>query len=149
MGTVEGILSVSLGVVMTTSGSVVPGEIEDPANTAEAFDSMDFECAPNIRFDQNDYGLEKLTPGWHAGPYCDTTGGWAALNGARHPSSPNILYADGHVSADATKVLEPRHMGSAPNGNWSGIRLNSWDDFDPQFGTMRHIVVETKFTNGW
>jgi prepilin-type processing-associated H-X9-DG protein/prepilin-type N-terminal cleavage/methylation domain-containing protein len=125
------------------------GELELPASVAEAWDSMDFETLPNVTWASGTtWKLENLCPGWHVGPHTRGTRGWAVLNGHRHPGSPNILYADGHVAADATKVLSPSDMGDLPggNGSWEGMKLNSWDDFHSDWGTLHHIVPETRIT---
>jgi prepilin-type processing-associated H-X9-DG protein len=127
--------------------AVVPDELPDPAHVAEAWDGMDYETLPHLTWPNGTWSREGLCPGWHVGPQSEGTRGWAVLNGARHPSSPNILYADGHVGADATRQLSPSQMGPMPNGgSWKDMKLNSWEDFLDTWGTMHHIVPERRFT---
>lgn len=133
--------------------AVRPQEIDDMAHVAEAWDSCDFETAPNV--DRDRPAVQNLLPGWHVGPQSRGTNGWAMLNGARHPVSPNILYAEGSVRADATKELTPADLGgpgSCPAGTWDGIKANSWWDWEGPpdgFGTMHHIVPRKKlWTSG-
>jgi len=129
--------------------AVHPKEIDNPANCAEAWDGIDPESAPRLRFPGN-YDIECLVPGWHVGPQSHYTGGRAVLNGSRHPHSPNILYADGSVRADATHKLTPAELGGLPGafGSWADCRLNTWGDYDATFGTMHHIVPRAIITTG-
>jgi len=127
--------------------AIKPEEIAKPSHVAEAWDSMDYETMPELTWPNGSWSREGLLPGWHVGPQSQGMNGWAALNGARHPGSPNILYADGHVAADAKKELKRTDVGTMPNGgSWNGMKLNSWDDFIPTWGTMHHIVPQTAFT---
>ena len=93
---------------------------------------------------QGVWDVENLIPGWHVGPQSKYGNGYALLNGARHPESPNILYADGHVSANATKELTASDLGNPPAscGTFQDCLLNSWDDWDDDFGTMHYIVPD-------
>jgi len=132
--------------------AIHPDEIEKPpARVAEAWDGFDYECLPNVTWPSGTSDRQGLCPGWHMGPQSYQTRGWAVMNGYRHPSSPNILYADGHSAADATRELKPNQMGSMPhNGSWMDMRLNSWPDYLKTWGTMHHIIPERGFasTNG-
>jgi len=124
--------------------AVHPDELHQPAKTAEAWDSFDFETLPNFSVAQGVWDVENLIPGWHVGPQSKYGNGYALLNGARHPESPNILYADGHVSANATKELTASDLGNPPAscGTFQDCLLNSWDDWDDDFGTMHYIVPD-------
>ncbi len=126
--------------------AITPEEIENTASVAEAWDSHDFETLPGFPMPrpQGHWDIENLIPGWHVGPQSAYMKGWAALNGARHPTSPNVLYADGHVRADAKKQLERKDLSNPPGGSFEGCRLNSWDDYINTFGTMHHIVPEPR-----
>jgi prepilin-type processing-associated H-X9-DG protein/prepilin-type N-terminal cleavage/methylation domain-containing protein len=124
--------------------AVKPDEVKRPANVAEAWDSCDFQTGPEVSWaSTGDWSWENLGPGWHVGPQSENCRGWALLNGARHPGSPNILYADNHVSADATKDVPLNEVGPPPGGaTWKGAKLKSWENFDGVFGTMINIVPE-------
>ena len=120
-----------------------PEEIDLPQSIAEAWDSCDPETAPSVNL-KGTWEVECLVPGWHVGPMSRGTNGWALLNAARHPSGPNVLYADGHVGTDATRVIQPSDLGACPSGSWAGIRAVSWSDYMDDFGTMWHIVPQRK-----
>lgn len=131
--------------------AVSPDEIKQPASVAEAFDGWDHESIPGLNW--ADSGLngawswENLVPGWHVGPQSEHCNGWALLNGRRHPSSPNVMYADGHVAADATRDVPLNEVGGLPGGaSWEGAYVKSWEDFDHTFGTMRHVVPRMSFS---
>ena len=125
--------------------AVTPQELLTPSSIAEAWDSHDFNTIPGMNVRNAKWDVENLVPGWHVGPQTKYMNGWAALNGARHPGSPNILYADGHVRANATKRLAPSDLGgSFPYGSLVGSQLNSWDDYRAGFGTLHYIVPRTE-----
>ncbi|GAG46183.1 unnamed protein product, partial [marine sediment metagenome] len=63
---------------------------------------------------------------------------------ARHPSSSNILYADGSVRADATRVVTESDLDPCPSGTWEGLNVTSWADWDNTFGTLHHIIPVPK-----
>jgi len=111
-------------------------EIDDPAHVAEAWDSCDLDTTPDPGALVGDARGENLLPGWHCGPQSADANGWAMLNGARHPSSPNILYADGSVRSDAGRRLTAAEVGN----KWANVRANSWDDWDDQLGTIHHLL---------
>ncbi len=119
-------------------------ELLTPATIAEAWDGHDLDTIPGMNFRDAHWDVENLVPGWHVGPQSKYTNGWAVLNGARHPTSPNVLYADGHVAGDATKRLTSSDLGDLPYGTFDGAKLNSWDDYIPTYGTLNHIVPRTE-----
>ena len=123
------------------TNAVRPQEIDRADQVAEAWDSNDVETTPGVNF-AGSWAVELLAPGWHAGPQTIGANGWVMLNGSRHPSSPNILYADGSVRADATRQLKVSDLGVCPSGTWTGLKVNSWPDadYDPTFGTIWHIL---------
>lgn len=125
-----------------------PQDIDEPSACAEAWDGFDPDSTPNVVF--GGWDVENLAPGWHVGPQCRHTGGWAFLNGGRHPHSPNVLYADGSVRADATRRLAPSDVASWPGtrGSLAGMKVNSWGDFDGTFGTMHHIAPRRAIMTG-
>ena len=125
-----------------------PNEIANPARVAQGWDGCDLETAPNLGYVWPVWETENLTPGWHIGPFNRGTGGRALLNAARHGGSPNILYADGHVAADANRRINPdEDLGPCPWGTWEGLKTTTWDDFDADFGTLNHIVPRCEFYN--
>jgi len=125
--------------------AVSPQELLTPSSIAEAWDSHDFTTIPGVNVRNVKWDVENLVPGWHVGPQTKYMNGWAALNGARHPSSPNILYADGHVRANATRRLTRSDLGNSfPYGSLVGSQLNSWDDYRSGFGTLHYIVPRTE-----
>jgi len=64
-----------------------------------------------------------------------------------HSGGVNVLYADGHVAADATEELKPSQMGPMPNGGtWKGMKINSWQDYVKTWGTLHHVVPQRAFT---
>ena len=79
-------------------------QIQNLAQVAEAWDGFDLDSHPNMVY--SDWNAENFVPGRHVGP-ANQSNGWAVLNAARHEGSPNILYADGSVRADATRPLKP------------------------------------------
>ena len=125
--------------------AVRPSELWATGEVAEAWDSPDIETAPNVDFNWPVWLMENLQPGWHAGPYNRSTNGLALLNGSRHPGSPNILYADGSVHADARRKVDPSELGPCPAGSWAGLQVNTWEDYDPAFGTLIHVVPKREF----
>ena len=70
--------------------------------------------------------------------------GLALLNGSRHPSSPNVLYADGSVRADVRRRVDPSELGACPIGTWEGLKTNTWEDVTA-LGTLHHIVPVPEF----
>jgi len=125
--------------------AVRPDEITNTARVAEAWDSCDIQTTPNVRMEWPYWYMENLLVGGHSGPYNRGTRGWALLNAARHAGSPNILYADGHVAADATRALAPEDLGPCPSGSWEGMNVTSWPDYDDDFGTLHHIAPRLEF----
>jgi len=83
-------------------------------------------------------------PGAHGGPFIRANA-WAALNASRHAGSPNVLYVDGHVAADATRALTAGDLGACSYGSWAGSKLTSWPDRDPTFGSLNHIAPICEF----
>ena len=130
--------------------ATVPDEVHNPSNCAEAWDSWDVESVPNISF-EGSYAVvpHNLVPGWHVGP--ETSKGWVLLNSGRHlePGSPNILYADGHVSGDAGRMLEKKDLGACPGsgGSWDDIKACSWNEYDDDWGTVWHVAPKKEFKN--
>jgi prepilin-type processing-associated H-X9-DG protein len=124
--------------------AVRPDEIRSAGTVAEAWDSHDMATTPGIVKSWPTWWTENLIPGGHAGPF-SRGNAWAALNGLRHSGSPNILYADGHVSADATRPLKPADLGSCSYGSWNDATLTSWPDRDPKFGSLNHIAPVCEF----
>jgi len=124
--------------------AVSPAEVANPALVAEAWDSCDLETAPNAVFGPN-WVMENLQAGWHVGPYNRATNGWALLNAVRHDGSPNILYADGSVVADATRRIDPTELEACPDGNWKGLNVVSWPDYKEDWGTLHHILPQTAY----
>ena len=95
---------------------------------------------------------EDLVPGWNVGPQTMHARGWALLPADRHPGgSPNILYVDGSVRADATRRLRradiPEISARMPAG--SEMHLTSWEDYDAVFGTAGHLAPRRKITSSW
>jgi prepilin-type processing-associated H-X9-DG protein len=138
------------GVWGYAAQAVSPDEIQGTSRVAQAWDSMDLNTAPNVDVGQTGSGawtMENLQPGWHVGPFNRGTRGLALLNGARHLGSPNILYADGHVGRDATRVVTGADLESCPNGSWTGINVVTWPDSAPNFGTLNHIVPVLDYLN--
>jgi prepilin-type processing-associated H-X9-DG protein len=113
-------------------------EINQPASIAEAWDSWDVGSCGQI--DTSNWSVENTWPGWHVGPQSAGTNGWAILNAGRHRGSPNVLYADGHVSADAGRAIAVSDLGACPGGSWTGIQAVSWFDYDATYGTMSRIL---------
>ena len=131
--------------------AIHPQEINDTGRVAQLWDSCDPETAPAV--DKNSKSVEALLPGARWGPHSQGSNGYAVLNGSRHPNSPNVLYADGSVRADATQRLKPAASWNCPAGTWKGLRANSWPDWTdewidprgklppiPAVGTMHHII---------
>lgn len=119
--------------------AVTPDEVDNPGLVAQAWDS----------FDVNE-GTENYSPGWHVGPASNNTNrvipdtggrrdaGQVVLNAARHDGSPNILYVDGHVAADAD--AEFKEGDSA--GEIEIRKAVTWGDSDATYGTMHHIAPQ-------
>ena len=138
------------------SHAISPAELESPTRTAEAWDSWDPECLPNLNADKDEdeqgWWGETLghgsffTPGWAAGT--THAGATALLNGYRHPGSPNILFGDGGVRAEATKKVDPLAAGiwvpGAP-ADYVGAIANTWPDWNDTYGTYHHLVPTSKF----
>ena len=127
-----------------------PQGIHDAEHVAQAWDCPDPETAPDV--DKNSESVQALLPGAHWGPHSQGSNGYAVLNGSRHPNSPNVLYANGSVRADATQRLDPAGW-TCPAGTWKGLRANSWPDWTdewidprgklppiPAIGTLHHII---------
>ena len=131
-----------------------PEEIENPSACAEAWDGMDIDSVPKEAYwgssssdwDACDY--EDLVPGWSVGPQTIGANGWALLPADRHPGgSPNILYADGTVRADATRRITLQDIPgiAARLGANKDTHLISWDDYEPQlYGTIPHLLPKRK-----
>ncbi|MFB3893743.1 MAG: Tfp pilus assembly protein FimT/FimU [Phycisphaerae bacterium] len=118
-------------------------EVDRPMQIAEAWDSFDLETCPGYPTSSwvMGWAIENMLPGWHVGPYEYAANGWAVLNGYRHEGSPNVLYADGHVAADADRRLQSSDLGAAQGGgSWTGARVTSWPDYDPKWGSNNHIL---------
>ena len=119
--------------------AINPDELSQPSDIAEAWDSWDLDSAPNIPWEteyQNTRG-GAVTPGWHAG--VATASGRAVLNGYRHKGSPNILYADGHVSADANRPIDPASDG-LPLPDYEGLHAYTWSNYSMRWGNLDHLV---------
>ena len=123
-----------------------PEEVKTTGICAEAWDSWDLGTAPNVDI-QSSWAVECVVPGWHVGPMSAGTRGWALLNGARHVSGPNILYADGHVASDARRKIDPsKDLDACPAGSWEGLQAVSWSDYRMMtWGTMWHIIPQMEF----
>ena len=119
--------------------AVRPEEIDNAGSCAEAWDSPDFATL-DWRTQTRYWQMENLMPGHFCGPQVRGTNGWALLNAARHPGSPNILYADGSVRADATRKVKEAELGPCPSGNWKGLNVTSWSDWNDTFGTLHHVI---------
>jgi prepilin-type processing-associated H-X9-DG protein/prepilin-type N-terminal cleavage/methylation domain-containing protein len=120
--------------------AVHPDEVADLASKAEAWDTWDLDSAPKLASAWGNRNMTislRLTPGWHAGIY--HSGGKAFLNGGRHEGSPNILYADGHVAADAEKPI------TGLSGDYEGLKAVTWDQWDNTFGNMNRLVPRCEF----
>ncbi len=122
-------------------------EVDTPGQVAEAWDSNDLDTAPGFDF-TGQFRVENLMPGANWGPEMEYANGMALLNGARHPGSPNILYADGSVRADATRKVKPSEL-AGPLAGISGIKVNTWADNGATakgmaLGTLHHIVPQRK-----
>ena len=122
--------------------AVHPREVPNPAICAEAWDSPDFETLDWTQ--PRRWPVECLMPGMFFGPQTRGTNGWALLNGARHPRSPNVLYVDGSVRADVTRPVVASQLGACPSGNWNGLNVNSWPDWNDTFGTVHHVIPDPK-----
>ncbi|MHC4717623.1 MAG: hypothetical protein ACYS5V_11685, partial [Planctomycetota bacterium] len=121
--------------------AIRPDELEDTAMKAEAWDSWDLESAPEVDWwGQKNTWSGPLTPGWHAG--VASAGGRALLNAFRHDGSPNILYADGHVAADAER---PITAADGLRSELDGLRANTWEDWDSTFGNFGRLVPQRAF----
>jgi len=120
--------------------AVRPDELEDAAIKAEAWDSWDLESAPRIDWWGSKQQMGPLTPGWHAG--VASLGGKAMFNANRHEGSPNILYADGHVAADAARPMVP---ADGLTGELEGTKAVTYEEWDDTFGTFRRLVPQCKF----
>ena len=77
-------------------------------------------------------------------------GATAMLNGSRHFGSPNILYGDGSVRADATKKIDPLAAGfnppsAASDADYVGALAQTWPDWHETFGTYYHLIPVCKF----
>ncbi|HET6427742.1 MAG TPA: hypothetical protein VFJ30_04990, partial [Phycisphaerae bacterium] len=121
--------------------AVHPDELEDTALKAEAWDSWDVKSAPKVDWWNTIPGLGgSITPGWHAG--AATVGGKVMFNALRHDGSPNILYADGHVAADATRPITSAD-GLRPE--LDGLKAVTYEEWDDTFGTFRRLVPQCKF----
>ena len=119
-------------------------ELFQPSNIAEAWDGWDLDSAPGIPWLTETQRRGALTPGWHAGVVWFSTR--AALNAARHDGSPNILYADGHVAADANRRIDPVQDGLGDDPAYVGLRANTWSNYDVKmFGNANHLIPRCEF----
>ncbi len=143
------------------SHAISPAELESPVRTAEAWDTWDPECLPNLNADapggqrgwwgNTTWHGSQFVPGWQAG--MTRAGATGLLNGHRHRGSPNILYADGGVRADATKRVDPLSAGfwvpsGAVEADYVGAVANTWPDWNETYGTYHHLVPTTRFEGG-
>ncbi len=127
--------------------AVNPEEVVTPAKCAEAWDSPDFGTLDWIT-ETRDWRVDSLMPGFYVGPQMLGTNGLAVLPGSRHIGSPNILYADGHVAADATRKIDPNdpdHLGECPVGTWDSLNAYTWQEHSPTFGTIHYILPDPSF----
>ncbi len=123
--------------------AIHPQEIANASDCAEAWDSPDFETLDWTNVNRN-WAVECLMPGMFCGPHTENTRGWALINGARHPGSSNILYADGAVRADATRQVHASELGPCPSGTWQGLNVKSWEDWNATFGTVHHVIPDPR-----
>ena len=122
--------------------AVNPEELSQPSNIAEAWDSWDLDSAPAIPWLTVTQSEGPLTPGWHAGVVWFETR--AALNAARHKGSPNILYADGHVSADANRPFDVDDDDLS--AKYAGLQANSWSHYNEMmFGNADRLIPNREF----
>ena len=138
------------GNVDYAAQAIRPSEVYNPSRVAEGWDSNDLETTPNINVAApapTCWDIENLAPGWDVGPFNYLTGGIALLNAYRHQGSPVILYADGHVAADATRTINASDLPAAPGswGSWAGLKCTTWSDWDPRWGTLQHIVPNLSY----
>ena len=137
---IEADITLADGAVGWTQ-AVNPDELSQASNIAEAWDSWDLDSAPNIpwatQYCPQPWSDGMWTPGWHGG--VATAAGRAVLNGARHKSSPNILYADGHVSADANRPIDPAADGLT-DPEYEGLQAYTWSHYHRTFGNLDHVI---------
>ena len=124
--------------------AINPEEVVDPCGCAEAWDSPDFGTLDWLTETRN-WRVDSLMPGFYVGPQMRGTNGLAVLPGSRHIGSPNILYADGHVAADATRKIKPDDLGECPVGTWDSINAYTWPEHNHPFGTLHHILPDPRF----
>ena len=135
---------VKLNDVWYCTQATNPDQVENTANTAEAWDSWDIESTPSINWWSQKTSYGAITPGWHGGVAMSNRR--AMFNSWRHKGSPNILYADGTVKADATYRVDPVAQGLP--AEYSGIWANSWQDFDPVWGNYNHLLPRLAYEEG-
>jgi len=142
---IEGAVTLPDGTQAWTQ-AINPEELSQASNIAEAWDSWDLESAPNVPWETQYLPAPttcghdgEWTPGWHAGTAMVL--GRVLLNGFRHKGSPNILYADGHVSADANRPIDPEvDRVIDHNAAYAGINAYTWSTYSMFFGNLVHIV---------
>jgi prepilin-type processing-associated H-X9-DG protein len=114
--------------------AIAPEELAQPAMVMESSDGWDLRTAPKINW-LADPGRGMLTPGISVGPYINN--GRVLYNGFRHKAPPNVLYADGHVKADATKVVDAlAELGS----DFEGASIYTYPDWNDVWGNLEHVV---------
>ena len=125
--------------------AINPGELSQPSHIAEAWDSWDLDSTPNIRWLTEIQQRNHMTPGWHGGVVWFATKG--ILNGARHKSSPNILYADGHVASDANLQIDPVKDGFVDwDPAYAGLKAYTWSNYDTRmFGNADKLIPNCEF----
>ena len=149
---IEGAVTMPNGIQVWTQ-AINPDELSQASDIAEAWDSWDLDSAPNVAWETEYYPAPQTcghdgewTPGWHAGTAM--VRGRVLLNGARHNGSPNILYADGHVSADANRPIDPEGDKIVEhNAAYAGINARTWSNYNMLFGNLSHIVPHCEFVN--
>jgi prepilin-type N-terminal cleavage/methylation domain-containing protein len=123
------------------SHAISPSEVMSPARVAEAWDGFDPESAPNIDWGGDTVGIgAQFLPGWSPGT--THAGSTVIVNGYRHKGSPNILYSDASVRADARHAVDPVGLGMA--GRYAGATAQTWEYDDDKLGTYFHLVPRTK-----
>ena len=134
-----------------TSGWDNTNQTDNPSMCAEAWDSFDPDTIPGVKEGTIRYGtdwsMEHWPPGMHFGPATTDASGWVGLNAARHAGSPNILYAEGSVHSDATRMLKPSDLPGWQYGGLDRARLCSWPEYYPVWGSMKRIVPAHRFVS--
>jgi prepilin-type processing-associated H-X9-DG protein len=135
---------------MVAQQSIRPAEVDRPADIAEAWDSWDVRSLPNMSWGTVlavPAGLARWTPGWSA-QMPTISNSRAAFNGYRHGGPCNILYADGHVSADADEQVVPS-VEWAGNTVMAGAKVYTWPRADSLWGHWDRLVGNTTFGTTW